>query len=434
LATISLIDICRCRFDDQYYRLSKRRHNGKDASVNQIEPHTIVDLFFQLNWCSHGVAHTDSYSARQVNLWRDILPCGLKDRLLGKRSGDSVSLGMSTSGRCASEMRSNLIEIEQRQFAPIPDNSASLLPRLGRFYPRGVLKDVTGAFRADRTPFRVVDRNNGRVTIDMAHPLSGKPIDLSVTIGAIAAKPYERGGALNHWGEIITDGVGMQARWQDLLTHFFDDTPFARCDASPDHQFYAKPRLVQHLDDMAIDVVRQIYARFLRKGMRVLDLMSSWQSHLPDDFELRQLSGLGLNATELEKNPRLSDRIVHDLNQSPRLPYADASYDLVVCTVSVEYLVRPFEVLAEVARVLRPGGVFATVFSNRWFPTKAVRIWTELHEFERMGLVLEYFRNVHLFNDLHSYSVRGLARPADDKYIGQTPYSDPVYAVWGRRI
>jgi SAM-dependent methyltransferase len=326
-----------------------------------------------------------------------------------------------------------MIEIEQRQFAPMPDNSSSLQPRLGRFYPRGVLKDVTGVFRADRTPLRVVGSNNGRLTIDMAHPLAGKPIDLSATIGSIAAKPYERGGALNHWGEIITEGVGMQARWQELSTHFFSDSPFARGDESPDQNFYTKPRLVRHLDDMAIDVVRQLYSRFLRKGTRVLDLMSSWQSHLPDEFEIRQLSGLGLNATELEKNPRLSDHIVHDLNQMPRLPYADASYDLVACTVSVEYLVRPFEVFAEVARVLRPGGVFATVFSNRWFPTKAVRIWTELHEFERMGLVLEYFRKSCLFKDLHSYSVRGLARPINDKYIGQTPYSDPVYAVWGSR-
>jgi FKBP-type peptidyl-prolyl cis-trans isomerase 2 len=401
--------------------------------VNQIKPNTTVDLFFQLNWRSHDVTHTDSYSARQVNLWRDILPCRLKERLIGKHSGDSVHLSMSTNGLWGSEVRSDLIEVGQGQFGPILGNRSSRMPRLGRFYPRGVLKDVTGVFLADRTPFRVVGRNNGRMTIDMSHPLSGKPVDLSATVGAIAAKPYERGGALNHWGEKITEGVGMQARWQDLLTHFFDDTPFARSDESTDHNFYAKPRLVQHLDDMAIDVVRQIYARFLRKGMRVLDLMSSWQSHLPDDFELRQLSGLGLNATEMEKNPRLSDHIVHDLNQTPRLPYADASYDLVVCTVSVEYLVRPFEVFSEVARVLRPGGVFATVFSNRWFPTKAVRIWFELHEFERMGLVLEYFRNAHLFNDLHSYSIRGLTRPSDDKYIGQTPYSDPIYAVWGSR-
>jgi SAM-dependent methyltransferase len=278
-----------------------------------------------------------------------------------------------------------------------------------------------------------VGRNNGRLAIDMGHPLSDKPIDLRVTIGAIGAKPYERGGSLNHWGEIITDGVGMQARWHDLATRFFDDSPFARSDESPDQNFYAQPRLVQHLDDRAIDVARQLYARFLANGMRVLDLMSSWQSHLPDGFEFRQLSGLGLNATELESNPGLSDHIVHDLNRVPRLPYADATYDLVICSVSVEYLVRPFEVFAEVARVLRPGGVFATVFSNRWFPTKAVRIWTELHVFERMGLVLEYFRTARLFKDLHSYSLRGLARPADDKYFGQTPCSDPLYAVWGSR-
>lgn len=401
--------------------------------MNQASFNTTVDLFFQLKWHSHDVVHTDSYSARQVNLWRDMLPGRLKDRLIGKHSGDSVRLSMSASGLCDSEIRSNLIEVAQRQFIPIPDSGSPPMLRLGRFYPRGVLKDVTGFFRADRTPFRVVGCNNGRLTIDMAHPLSGKPIDLSATIGSIRAKPCERGGSLNHWGEIITQGVGMQARWQNLLTHFFDDRPFARIDASPDQNFYTKPRLVPHLDDMAIDVVRQIYARFLCNGMRVLDLMGSWQSHLPDDLEFRQLSGLGLNATELEKNPRLSDHVVHDLNQSPCLPYADASYDLVVCSLSVEYLVRPFEVFAEVARVLRPGGVFATVFSNRWFPTKAVRIWRELHEFERMGLVLEYFRKVRLFKDLHTYSVRGLPRPTDDKYIGQSPYSDPVYAVWASR-
>ncbi len=401
--------------------------------MNRIEPNTTVDLFFQLNWRSNDVAHTDSYSARRVNLWRDILPHRLKDHLIGRHAGDSVRLSMSASELCGSNVRSDLMEIEHRQFAPVLAADAPFLPRMGRFYPRGVLKDVTGVFRANRTPFRVVGCNNGRLTVDLGHPLSGKPIDLSTTIGAVGAKPHERGGSLNHWGEIITDGVGMQARRQECLTHFFDDRPFARSDESADRNFYARPRLVQHLDDMAIDVVRQIYARFLSEGMRVLDLMSSWQSHLPDGFELRQLSGLGLNMIELEKNLRLSDHMVHDLNQIPRLPYADASYDLVVCSVSVEYLVHPFEVFAEVARVLRPGGVFAVVFSNRWFPTKTVRIWTELHEFERMGLVLEYFRSVRRFTDLHSYSVRGLARPIEDKYFGQTPYSDPVFAVWGNR-
>jgi FKBP-type peptidyl-prolyl cis-trans isomerase 2 len=413
--------------------LSEQTDQGKDANVNPIRPNTTVDLFFQLNWRSQDVAHTDSYSARYVNLWRDILPRRLKKQLIDKHAGDSVRVSLSAGELFDSDLRADLIEIESGQFTPEINGGSASLPRSGRFYPKGVLKEMAGVFCANRTPFRVLGIDNGRLTIDMGHPLSGKPIDLRATIGSIGVKPYERGGALNHWGEIITQGVGMQARWQDHATHFFEDTPFARKDESPDQHFYAKPRLVHHLDDMAIDVVRQLYARFLHKKMRVLDLMSSWRSHLPNGFELRQLSGLGLNGAELEKNPRLSDHIVHDLNQHPRLPYADASYDLVVCTVSVEYLVRPFEVFAEVARILRPGGIFATVFSNRWFPTKAVRIWTELHEFERMGLVLEYFRKDRWFNDLHTYSVRGLARPADDKYFGQTPHSDPVYAVWGSR-
>jgi hypothetical protein len=72
-------------------------------------------------------------------------------------------------------------------------------------------------------------------------------------------------------------------------------------------------------------------------------------------------------------------------------------------------------------------------FSNRWFDPKAIRLWSQLHEFERMGLVLEYFRLDSQFTDLHSYSMRGLERPAHDKYFGQIPYADPIYAVWGRR-
>jgi SAM-dependent methyltransferase len=99
----------------------------------------------------------------------------------------------------------------------------------------------------------------------------------------------------------------------------------------------------------------------------------------------------------------------------------------------VEYLTRPFDVFAEAARVLKPGGVFAATFSNRWFPPKVIRVWPVLHEFERMGLVLEYFLNSGKYNQLQTYSLRGLPRPANDKYAAQLPYSDPVYAVWGRK-
>ena len=109
----------------------------------------------------------------------------------------------------------------------------------------------------------------------------------------------------------------------------------------------------------------------------------------------------------------------------------DNEFDGVMCTVSVEYLTRPMAVFSEVARVLRPGGRFVVTFSNRWFPPKAIRVWQELHEFERMGLVLEYFLQSGGFGGLNTLSNRGLPRPTDDKYYPQIRLSDPVYAVWG---
>jgi SAM-dependent methyltransferase len=167
--------------------------------------------------------------------------------------------------------------------------------------------------------------------------------------------------------------------------------------------------------------------------MRVLDLMSSWKSHLPQGLRLEQVSGLGLNEKELAKNYDLTDWVVHDLNKNPILPYEAESYDAAVCTVSVEYLIDPETVFKEIGRILRPGGIFIVTFSNRWFPEKVIHIWKELHDFERMGLVMEYFRRSQMFKDLETYSIRGLPRPENDKYFPDLMESDPIYAVWGYR-
>ena len=159
--------------------------------------------------------------------------------------------------------------------------------------------------------------------------------------------------------------------------------------------------------------------------------MASYDSHL-QGCSPGSLHVLGMNADELQANRSATTRLVQDLNHQPALPFEDASLDAVVCTASVEYLVQPHKILAEALRVLRPGGIFVTAFSNRWFPTKAIRLWGELHEFERMGLVLEYFRQAGNFTALQSESLRGLPRPENDKYAGQLACSDPVFAVWGR--
>jgi SAM-dependent methyltransferase len=224
----------------------------------------------------------------------------------------------------------------------------------------------------------------------------------------------------------------MQARAEGRPTDFFTDGAMERKDASSDQLFYGRPRLVSHIDARANAVVSNLYGELLRPGMAVLDLMGSWDSHLPKALCFKRVTGLGLNAEELKSNPSLSDYVIQDLNANPVLPFDDGEYDAAVCTVSIEYLIDPFRVFREVHRILRPGGYFIVTFSNRWFPPKVVRVWQEIHEFERIGLVLEYFLAPGLFEDLNTFSMRGLPRPEEDKYYGPQLVSDPVYAVWGR--
>jgi SAM-dependent methyltransferase len=258
-------------------------------------------------------------------------------------------------------------------------------------------------------------------------------VKVTAKIRDVRSKFDERGGTCNAWLETAADGPGMQVRWNDNQTDFFSDNPFARADESDDSIFYNKPRFVQHLDETAIGNVTFIYGEVLKPGMKVLDLMSSWTSHFPEDIELDTLTGLGMNAEELAANPRLSDYLTLDLNKTDRLPFDDAAFDAITCTASVEYLNRPFEIFREAARVLKPGGVFAVTFSNRWFPPKAIAIWSRLHEFERLGLVTEYFLESSMFEKISTHSIRGLPRPDGDKYAKQFAYSDPIYAVIGQR-
>jgi len=193
---------------------------------------------------------------------------------------------------------------------------------------------------------------------------------------------------------------------------------FTRADERPDAEFYAPPRLVTHLDDEAIREVGRMY-RDLGISGDVLDLMSSWISHF--DPPPACLTVLGMNAVELAHNGAATGRVLHDLNADPQLPFPDASFEAVTCCVSIDYLVRPIEVLADVARVLRPEGLFVCTFSNRCFPTKAIRGWLVAAETDRPAIVRAYLDATGAFGDVCA-ELRNAGRPGD-----------PLYAVWAER-
>jgi SAM-dependent methyltransferase len=194
--------------------------------------------------------------------------------------------------------------------------------------------------------------------------------------------------------------------------HFFD-----RADESADERFYAVDRLLTHIDPGAIAAVSDLY-RALQLDGDVLDLCSSWISHF--DPPPARLVALGMNANELAANVAASSWVVRNLNDDPTLPFDDSTFDAVTCCVSVDYLTRPLTVFAEVARVLRHGGLFVCTFSNRCFPTKAIRGWLSTDDRGRCAIVRAYFESTPPFGEpvveLRNPGVRG----------------DPLYAVWAR--
>jgi len=206
------------------------------------------------------------------------------------------------------------------------------------------------------------------------------------------------------------------------MDHPFTPEMFQRMDESDDPLFYAFPRKVVHIDEPAVAAVGQFLAATFAPHSVLLDLMSSWRSHLPPGFVKQRLVGLGLNAEEMADNPDLDEYVVHDLNADPRLPFAADYFDGAVVTVSIQYLTQPLAVFAEVRRVLKPGGPFVVLFSNRMFPTKAVRIWQVLRDERRAELVRAYF-----------HYAEGYEEPVFHDLSPNPGISDPLYAVCARK-
>jgi len=286
----------------------------------------------------------------------------------------------------------------------------------GRFYPSQLL-------HADDAPgpmFRVKQLNGEHFLANFSHPLQDRIFSIDSGKRDVSTVPIGRVTQLLEWS-------GMETQYP-TPTDFESADSFAREDDSPDAGFYAQPRKLIHVDAVCARRIQALYRTVLPENARVLDLMAGWRSHLPDTVQ--SAVGLGMNAEEMADNPQLAERVVHDLNAHPKLPFADARFDAVVCTVSFEYLTQPRALIDDIRRVLKPGGMFVVTLSHRYFPPKVIRLWTQLHPMERTAWVGMLIKGAG-FKKVETYVERGLKRPTDDRYADRLAESDPLFATWG---
>jgi len=220
----------------------------------------------------------------------------------------------------------------------------------------------------------------------------------------------------------------------DKYSSFFSADSFSRLDNGDDGLFYGKDRFVSHLDSLALSTVEKVIGDLILEDHPViLDLMAGWDSHIPPGLQPSRVVGLGLNEHELKENKALTESVIHDLNKEPRLPFPDNTFHVVLNTVSVDYMTKPIEVFREVGRVLKPGGLFLVIFSNRFFPEKVVKVWQEADESERTILVEEFFTLAECFEGTTTFVSKGKPRPMTDKYAHLDIPSDPIYAVYAEK-
>lgn len=407
--------------------------NQKPEQDKVIQSQGLAALTFTLHWSDGRVAHEDEMHVEKFSVWReaDFLPAAIGSRIVGMRAGDSAQVTLPAGEVTGTWDAARQVSGSPSSFDRAYRRGLDVEPRYGRFYPQGFFHGLQGIVREALEPARITALDERTMRVDLNHPLARFPFKVVCRVDRVLPGSDRRGGRCSSPLEGLLRYPGLAAPVQDGTDTCFGDAGhgMARMDEREDRLFYSSSRFVQHLDVRALETVKALYARLLPGEAEVLDLMASYDSHL-QGCSLRKLCALGMNAEELQANRSATAQVVQDLNQENTLPFGDASLDAVVCTASVEYLVQPRMVFAEVLRVLRPGGVFVLTFSSRWFPTKAINVWGELHEFERVGLVTQWLQQAG-FDKLNTFSSRGWPRPESDPHSGETTVSDPVYAAWG---
>jgi hypothetical protein len=389
-----------------------------------------------VDWNSRDASHRERHYFSRINFWRDFFPMDFAERLKQQPENVWISASVPTDEVLPPRLDSLVYAVPLKEQYFRLGKRGKVQPRIGHFYPRKFIAGFGDVYADDMRPMRLLSMDESKMVLDLNHPLSQQQqLTVSMRVEQWLEGGAEHGGRCNDPVlETVEGGPGYQAEMPQGHTDFFDATAFERVDEDDDTVFYHKPRLIGHLDSLASAHIGELYAHRLTPDMHVLDLMSSCESHLPPSLDAMRLTGLGLNLEEMDANPALDQHVVHDLNRNSALPFDDNSFDAIICTASVEYLTRPFEVMRELARVVKPGGDVMFAFADRWFPPKAIRLWSEVHAFERMAVMLAYFRDSGLFTDFYTETARGWPRPEDDKYAAKLADSDPVFFVSAKTV
>jgi SAM-dependent methyltransferase len=394
-----------------------------------------ISVELAISWSDKSATYNDRYFIIKSNFWRDVYPARLDYQIKRAEINKPLTINYKAGEFLEDQyQQSNLKTIPKYKFNRDTRGMLPIIPAVGRFYPRGLIEGVAGCFKEDQRAFRMLNITENSLDIDLNHPLAKFPLQISATITDIFDGHRQNGGRCNDVVELLTnEGQGLQTLLESGSSDYFSAMPFTRLIENDDAEFYAKIEAKDPVDLTAIAELQEFYSPSLKDNMQVLDLMAGFNSYLPEGLKAHVI-GLGVNEKELKDNTRLESYQQHDLNKEPVLPFKDQQFDTIMCSFAIEYMTQPFEVFKQVARILKPGGSFCIAFSDRFFKQKAISIWDDIHPFERMGVVLEYFRQTEGFSDLQCESIRGKIRHEEDPFISKTAYSCPMFMIKGTRL
>ena len=202
----------------------------------------------------------------------------------------------------------------------------------------------------------------------------------------------------------------------------------SKIDISDDRIFYQTPRYVNHLSHSFRKRLTNLYKEYLFSHFTLLDLMSSWVSHLPNNIRYKKVLAHGMNEAELKANTRIDKFWIQNLNNTQNLPVEDSTVDAGLIVAGWQYLQYPEKVALELSRIIKSDSLLIVSFTNRAFWTKSPYIWTNSSDEERIDYVKSVlnsngWRIEEIFNE----------KTYENKFFGfYSLESDPFFSVVAR--